>query len=278
MANSTSHYGKAPVRNLLSYTEPYQDARKAEVPIRLKTMGTFDERVCPSLTVAITEHGKLAVVDGLARASLAERDRGGDYEIYCQFLEGLTYEERAEIFLVLDRRRKNITPIQRFFAQREAREPATLEIVKILSDEGVTVALPSQKHKTPTQYTAVVRVEEAYGMNLLREAVHVIQAGMKGRDDATDGSLLGAVARILKRGNTAGESVNQERLAAILHDGSVDIFRDTAHRVAKMAFSSGPAEVISLVRAGIIIKFNHRCPKGDMLSTWWNNKSTPDDE
>lgn len=196
-----------------------------------------------ALTLARKAEGRFAATDGQHRAKA------------CQLHPNITHapamiigragmEAEAENFLVINRDRKAVTPVERYWAGLAAGDITARRIRDVLSAAGCEVAPDSGTYKPnlTNAVTAVARALDRYGDRSVRLSVETIRKAWPKQAKALRGILIVALARIIE----SNEKIDQARLVAILAPKSFEEMTASAEAMRKI---SGGDAVTSLSRA-----------------------------
>lgn len=149
---------------------------------------TFDPSRLEIIDVAFLEDGTYEVVDGQHRVELVKLV-GYTAPLLCKITMGLTYEQRAQRFVDLNKERQRPTALDVFWAKHEAGDAAALDIRAIVEDEGFRIARTASSTNGRGVLSAIAVIENAYardGGKVLRDALHAVREGL-----GTDGHLKG---------------------------------------------------------------------------------------
>lgn len=159
----------------------------------------FDETLFGVIEVS-RRNGKCAVFDGQHRLEAARAL--GMKDVPCLVHDGLTPEAEAELFVRLQRERKNINPNDRFKARLFYNDPVALDINRVVTEAGFSIK-PNAADAAPDVWRirAVAALERAYhryGPDHLYETLDTVRAWWGGDKKSTDGSLIEGVALFLR--------------------------------------------------------------------------------
>ncbi len=138
---------------------------------------------------------RLSIIDGQRRRDLVKRE--GLAVVPCVVFYDLTVEAEAELFALLQKERKGITPYERFRAELTAGHRTALAINAIVHEEGFELAPqePDMRH-----IKAITGVERIYGRDpeLLRNTLRLIAHTWEGVWGASREKMLSGVALFLE--------------------------------------------------------------------------------
>lgn len=146
------------------------------------------------------------VLDGQHRIAAAKLK--GIIEVPCRVLHGLSVEDEAFIFNLVNAERTLISPLERFKARIVFGDQRALEIQKILADYGYKIDLEHKKNTTnyPEYIWAVSTVERQYtryGPGMLKKIMFVISNAWGGQTKATSGTMIEGVSLFLRENKNA---------------------------------------------------------------------------
>ena len=122
-----------------------------------KMARTFDPRLLGTLEVSMRKNGRAIVFDGMHRLQAARA--AGIESLPCNVHEGLSPESEAELFVSLQKERKNVTPLERFKARVFAKDKLALEVDRITKKCGTRIHDDSEESMC---IRAAVSVESIY--------------------------------------------------------------------------------------------------------------------
>jgi hypothetical protein len=149
-----------------TYQRPADEKRVAKI------VGEFDLKLFGALVTAATGM-QYALIDGQHRWRVAQEL--ALETVWVQLHEGLSYEERARMFVDLQRKRKNLTPIERFKAELEAGDEQAHAIREMVENSGFR--LVDKPDPEPDSIRAVVGLEGIYSKDPQALAKTLIVAG-----------------------------------------------------------------------------------------------------
>jgi hypothetical protein len=180
-----STYKRVPVESLYvddRYQRPVDQRRISRMAKQ------FDERLVGTLEVSQRNGtGSYAVFDGQHRLEAAKLAQVG--AVPCLVHKGLSPTEEADLFVTLQRQRKNITPLERFHARVFTGDETALMIEEIAEACGFEIATYSRA-LTHDTLRAIVAVERIYKRGNLAETLTLLRELWAGDDKSTDGALL----------------------------------------------------------------------------------------
>ncbi|MBJ6722409.1 ParB N-terminal domain-containing protein [Bacillus sp. PR5] len=201
--------------------------------------------------ISLIESGleKFAVVDGQHRLEAARRL--GFERVPSSITNAGQFKTEAEIFLALNRDRKNVTPIERYWAGLAAEDPETVRAKKVLDACGCEVS-PTMGVKKPNYtaaITALMRSISYYGEKATREAIEIIRESWPEDANALRGVIIMGLAAVIN--NNAG--YKRERMQKVLAASNIDTMITGAEAIRKL--SKGSAS--SALSKAIIEIYNH---------------------
>lgn len=164
-----------------------------------KIADNFDETLFGVLEVS-RRNGKCAVFDGQHRLEAARLL--GMKDVPCLVHDGLAPEQEAELFVRLQRERKNINPRDRFKARLFFGDPVAIDIDRIATEAGWEIKPNAADAKTDVwrirAVSALERVYNQHGAQRLTETLRTLHGWWAGDKKATDGMLIEGMALFLR--------------------------------------------------------------------------------
>jgi hypothetical protein len=176
------------------YQRPLEEHRVAKIA------KSFDETLFGVLEVSSRNGNRQHhVFDGQHRLAAARKLKLTD--VPCLVHERLKPEQEAEMFVRLQRERKNINPQDRFRARLFYRDPVALDIVKIAAATGFEIKTNAADAKPDAwrirAVSALDRIYSLRGPEGLRETLSMVANLWGGDQKAADGGLLDGMAVFL---------------------------------------------------------------------------------
>lgn len=175
---------------------------------------TFDPSRLEIIDVAFLDDGTYEVVDGQHRVELVKLV-GYTEPLLCKITIGLSYEQRAQRFVDLNKERKRPSALDVFWARHEAGDAAARDIRSIVESEGFRIARSASSTNGRAVLSAIGVVENAYrrdGGPVLRNALYAIREGL-GTDSHLKGIHLSAVISFVSQYR---DEFDMERLVTVL--------------------------------------------------------------
>lgn len=187
-----------------------------------------------SVILAPKDDGRFAVTDGQHRTKVAELHPRITH-VPAMIINRSGTQAEAENFLVINRDRKAVTPIERYWAGLAAGDVAAARIRTVLESAGCDVAPDSGIYKPhlTNAVTAIGRALERYGDKAVRQALETIRKAWPKHDKALRGTLIVGLARVIE----ANPKIDLDRMANMLRPKSFDEM--TAHAEALRKISGG---------------------------------------
>lgn len=176
------------------YQRPLEDHRVTKIA------ENFDATLFGVLEVA-RRNGKCAVFDGQHRLAAVREGKIMD-SVPCLVHDGLTPEQEADLFVKLQRERKNINPRDRFRARLFYGDPVALDIAEIVERSGYEIK-ENAADAGPDMWriravSALERVYRSWGAEHLCTTLDAVHDWWGGDKRSTDGGLIQGVAHFLK--------------------------------------------------------------------------------
>lgn len=190
-----------------------------------------------SVILAADGNGRFRVTDGQHRVKAALLHPQINH-VPAMIISRSGIQAEAENFLVINRDRKAVSTVERYWAGLASGDAMAVRIRSVLQSAGCDVA-PDQGTYKPhltNSVSAVSRSLERYGDRAVRVALETIRKAWPKEDKALRGALITALARIVE----ANEKVDLERLAGVLRPKS--FAEMTAHAEGFRKLSGGSAD------------------------------------
>jgi len=241
----------------LQSSQPYQ--RRVRSKRVKQIVDNFNPLYLDEIIVSERD-GKYWVVDGQNRiAAFREMNGGSHCLVMCKVYSGLTYEDEAKMFYHLDKIRGQLKFNEVIQARREADDPEIKNIVRIMSQHGITWTLTgggSAKDKTITSSKAVIECYEKYGPDILNRGIELLMKAWGGSRQSLAAPFVKGVCLFV---STYGTKIKTEIFASKL--GSV-----TPNEIVAMARQDITAERQDLRYARIFqMKYNLRAGAANRL-------------
>ncbi|MGE0133725.1 MAG: DUF6551 family protein [Dehalococcoidia bacterium] len=160
----------------------------------------FDERALGVPVVSKRDDGFYYVVDGQRRTAAMRQLFGVEHCITVQVWEGLSREEEAHLFGLLNTR-KELNSLQKFRARLFSGDEVAASIQRIVRKHGLDIAL-RQGGQAGNRVTAVVALQNVYdrfGAESLDETIRILRAADDGSPQMYVGSAIVGLAMFLGR-------------------------------------------------------------------------------
>lgn len=220
---------------LIDVDQNYQrelDGRKVET-----MLGEFHWDHFGAVVLAAQPSGRFTVTDGQHRVKVA-RLHPQISKIPATIIGRQGTAAEAENFLKINRNRKAVTPIEKFWAGVAAEDPRVMRVQKVLASANCEVAPDSGTYK-PHMTNAVSAIERAidlYGEKAVRRALTTVRSTWPTNAKALRGSLITALSRILEM----NPDLDEARLVKVLRPKSYNEM--TAHAEGFRKLSGGSAD------------------------------------
>lgn len=209
------------------------------------------ERFCwrdfQPVTLADQGDGTYCVIDGQHRVHAARLHP--DVSAVPAAIINLDGDKRGEAasFVTINTERTAVTPVDRYWAGIEAGDEHAMQICAVLEDAGCDV-VPTMGHDAPGKTNAVTALSRAVktnGEGPTVRALKVINAAWPTDPKALKGTLIQAVARIIKY----SEDMDDEALTAMLARSSNAEITANAEGLRKLVGGSGPTLIARTLAA-----------------------------
>ncbi len=225
------------------------------VPYRAKKiLKNFQWRYFQPVTLAAHPDGTYSVYDGQHRVKAAELHPLVK-EVPAMVVTLGSSQEEADAFVVVNRDRTSISPIDAYWAGLHAENPEMLRIKRVLDRAGCEIvsAYGDKAINKTSAVTAVSRSIKFYGDEAVRRALQMIRRVWPNQVGALRGVWIRALAHMYR-----DYALDDDRLAAALSRQSM--FEITASAEAIKKISGGSAE--KTIREIIITAYNRGKNKG----------------
>ena len=202
----------------LTVDQSYQRSTDNEGSRRLiaSIAANFDWRLCAPLVVSRRADGSKVIIDGQHRWAAAAL-RGDLLQLPCCLFTYANPEDEAKMFIVANRARKPINRLDDFQAAVAAADEDALEILRLVTDAGLTIAKstsssawrPGQVAFTSSIAMALRRHDEA----IVSAALTCIAEAFEGQAVIQGASLFGGLIEIFAR---PPEGFDPDKLAIAL--------------------------------------------------------------
>jgi hypothetical protein len=224
----------------------------------------LSERTGEGTSVYGPDGQPFAIIDGLQRVSGAALSENPVVtELPGLIYRGLTYQDEAAVFSLLQRKRRNMATVDRFDAAIHAQEPEALDMRRIL--RGHKVKVGPKKGKNTVQCVKELEVtyrhtDEHYpepGV-LLDRTFRVINSAWRPNNseaspDLYRGDIVRGVARLL---SNPGLKVDEDRLVTTLQ--RIDPLNIAMRATAKRSGNGGKGTVATYVVEVLLSEYKRR--------------------
>lgn len=210
------------------------DARKVA-----KIVAEFHWDHFGAVTLAAKADGRYSATDGQHRLKAAQLHPKVK-AVPAMIISRSGMEVEAENFLVINRDRKAVTPVERYWAGLAAGDAMAARLRDVLLSSGCDVAPDSGTYKPnlTNAVTAVSRALERYGDRAVRLSIETIRRAWPKEAKALRGTLITALARLYE----ANDKADQGRMVAILMPKSFEEITSMAEAMRKL--SGGDASTV----------------------------------
>lgn len=221
--------------DLIDVDSNYQreiDPRRVE-----KILRTFHWDRFGAVVLARQAGGRFTVTDGQHRVKAAQVHPLVT-QVPATIISVTGMQEEAANFLVINRDRKGVTTIERYWAGLAAGDATTMRVRDALHSVGCDIA-PDQgvyKPNLTNAVSAISRALEHYGDGALKRAIKIIRATWPDDAKCLRGVLITAISRLVE-GN---RDINDSRLIEVLKRKS--FIELTAHAESFRKLSGGSAD------------------------------------
>lgn len=202
-----------------------------------KILGEFHWDHFGAVTLARKEGGRFSVTDGQHRTKAAQLHPKID-RVPAMIISRSGTEAEAENFLVINRDRKAVTPVERYWAGLASGDTAARRVRDICLAADCDIAPDSGVYPNLTNaVSAISRALDHYGDKAVRLALTVIRRAWPKDAKALRGTMITALARIIE----ANDKVDLERLAGVLRPKSFAEMTAHAEQLRKLSGGDAPS-------------------------------------
>lgn len=198
-------YQSIEVKDLI-IEEPYNRMVKKSWCVARAKEESFNKNIFRPIDVSLRDDGKYYVVDGQHRVTMAKIR--GITSLFCVVHIGLTYQEEARLFDLLNNEYKKTNPEQSFKALLEAEMPEIVDIKNIVEDIGLYLILDAEekkvkeknieKHNKIRAINALRRSYKILGRELFERALKITKLSWDGHPDSLVRPMLNAITLFIK--------------------------------------------------------------------------------
>jgi hypothetical protein len=200
MARRKKEVKDCPVQLAIKHLQfaQYQDSRKkSAVAWVRKQRKQFDVAKLGVIDVSY-RNKQYWVVDGMARVLLL-KEVGGTH-VWAVVNKGLTYEQEAKRFVVLNKERRKTTPFQEFYGEYEARVPLIVSVVKTAEKYGFNILKDAPGDGVIRCHSQVRRIIDVpNGLRIWDRTLNIIHTCWAGLPGALQNDLLRGLAFFIER-------------------------------------------------------------------------------
>lgn len=207
-----------------------------------KMAGAFDWCAFGAVVLRRDDDGGFFVTDGQHRVAAAQL--AGIAKVPAVIMNGHATPDGARDFLSINRDRRNVTSIEKFWAGLAAEDPACVQVRDVCARAGVEIAPDSGCYKPgmTNAVGALMRAVQRYGEKATRLSLETIREAWPSDHRALRGTMISALARL----HELNGGIDRERLVRVLSSRS--LAEMTAHAENFRKLSGGSAESV-LARA-----------------------------
>lgn len=242
------------------YQRPLSDKKLREI------CESFNAKSFGAILVSRRSDGSIWTYDGQHRKEAITRLFGGDAEVPCIVLEGLSREEEAKAFVDIQTKRGAPQAIHRFRAELFAGAPHAHAIKRIIEDMGFSIVEAhtrnSAHHSTETvAVSALERVYKAGGEEGLVRVLSIISDAWYGERGSLRGDIIEGLWAFLARYEGM---VFDTRLKIKLSE----VTPITIVRQSRQIRDSIQVSASRGLGMAILMRYNHRLAIANKLPSW----------
>lgn len=174
--------------------------------------GDFDVNALGTLVVSQRADGSFHVIDGQHRLAVILLLGHEDWNLRCEVHVGLTRQEEARMFRLLNNARP-VSVIEKFLVRIQEEDPVAVTIADILAEAGWTVSV----QKTASNFCAVSSIEKPYrragmgdrGAALVKWVIEVVTKSWGFDPDGVRGDIVTGLALLYLR---HGDAIDTKKL------------------------------------------------------------------
>ena len=206
------HFELIPIKNLVSDQE-YQ--RNLSIKHINRAAAHFDPYQVNPIKVSRRD-GVNRVFNGQHTAEIIALASGSrDTPAWCMVYDELTYEQEAEIFADQMKYVKPLSPYEIFKANIEAGSDQQLIIRDMVESYGLKIG-PFKKPGVICAVTALEKIYETYGFNVLNRTLFLLIGTWEGEDlSLSSNMLLGIAKLVMTYGEALKDDLFKEKLSRI---------------------------------------------------------------
>lgn len=177
-----------------------------------RIVGDFDVNALGTLVVSQRADGTFHVIDGQHRLAVIIALGHEDWNLRCEVHTGLTRQEEARMFRLLNNARP-VSVIEKFLVRIQEEDPVAVSIADVLAEAGWTVSF----QKTPANFCAVSSIEKPYrragmgdkGKALVEWVINVVTKSWGFDPDGVRGDIVTGLSLLHLR---HGDAVDTKKL------------------------------------------------------------------
>lgn len=180
---------------------PYQNSRKKSAVAWVRKR-RLDVTKLGVIDVSYRK-GKYWVVDGMARVLLL-KEAGGTH-VWAVVNQGLTYEEEAKRFVVLDKERRKTTAFQEFYGEYEARDSRVVSIVELCQKYDYDMLSDAPGKNVVRCYNQIRQIAALpNGLNILDKVFEITRTSWAAFGGTTHGDMFRGLAHFIQHHDVPG--------------------------------------------------------------------------
>jgi len=240
MSEINLHVGDRPTLEWVPIDQIVVDSNyQREIKPRLveKILQKFSWAKFGAVVLSRQEDGRFTIVEGQHRWKAASLHPKID-AVPAVIVKHADIADEADSFLAINRDRMAVTSVEQYWAGLTAGDDTAIAISQVLHSAGCDV-VPAQGHYRPNltnSISAIDRCLKRYGHGATRRALLVIRAAWPDDAKSLRGTLITALARIIR----ANDQISEPDMVAALRRES--FAKLTAHAEAFRKLSGGSSE------------------------------------
>jgi hypothetical protein len=197
MATKTKNPAVQLAISKLRIDAPYQAARRSTAILWAKKhQNNFRPELLGVIIVSYRD-GAYWIVDGMARTFLSRE--GGGTHMWCVVYKGLTYEEEARRFVVLNKERRKTTAFQEFYGEHEARDVRVVSIVEVCKKYNYDILTESPGESVIRCYNQIRQITALpQGLDILDKVFEITRTSWASFGGTTHGDMFRGLAYFIQ--------------------------------------------------------------------------------
>ncbi len=209
----------------------------------------FDWRYFQPPTVCPDGNGGYWVIDGQQRVHAAKLHPAVD-EVPCYIVDTPLTKDQAAAFVRVNRDRRNVNPVNMYWAGIAGEDPKYLAVRRILHSAGAEVSqsLGWNAPKTTNSVASILRSIQRCGESNAASAIRVLCEAYPDTPNVLTGNLIQALATLFRD----YDDISEDRLVTLLAGINLDILNTEALNTRKLIGGS----TVTVLNFQIVRRYN----------------------